>query len=145
MYQKLGETYPQIPFYTLLYMVYQIRFTSNEVRQLIVNHLETGIPIKYERRFSFTNPGTGEHNAFSLDVDKVKKLMHMNDVNALLWIDWVGKNPRRAKTVLKSDLIVLPSREEFDKIVDSDLLEAAKKLEQEKRQRLMAHLPETVN
>ena len=134
IYQKLA-TLPELSSWERLKMTFQIARCSENIRSEILTYLDDQTPSDFELNLQFQDPKTGELRNSTVTVRDVEQKLHIDTLPALLYMDWIRREPRRAAIYMRRiDSIELPSPEKLRAHIDPELLEAADKVYAQEQQ-----------
>ena len=127
IYQKLA-TLPELSSWE------RLKMTEN-IRSEILTYLDDQTPSDFELNLQFQDPKTGELRNSTVMVRDVEQKLHIDTLPALLYMDWIRREPRRAAIYTRRiDSIELPSPEKLRAHIDPELLEAADKVYAQEQQ-----------
>ena len=140
IYKKLAVL-SDLKSWQRLKMTFSIARCSDSIRSEILKYLDEQTSSDFELQLQFLDPATGTLRDSTISVRDVEQKLHIGTLPALLYMDWIRREPRRAAAYTRRiDTIQLPSLEKLRAHIDPDLLADADKVyakEQQEKENLL--------
>ena len=122
IYKKLAVL-SDLKSWQRLKMTFNIARCSDSIRSEILKYLDEQTSSDFELQLQFLDPATGTLRDSTISVRDVEQKLHIGTLPALLYMDWIRREPRRAAAYTRRiDTIQLPSLEKLRAHIDPDLL-----------------------
>ena len=131
IYRKLSE-HNSMSLFSLLKMTYSVAKCSEDIRSEILQYIDEGINPNYSMTLEFIDPKTKTIKKSTISSRMIEEKLHLDPFPALLYMDWIRREPRRAALFTgRIDSVILPDRNELRSQIDPEILKAADKLQRE--------------
>ena len=139
LYNKLADVQvsenAEMPVWQRLRLTFRIAKCSSAIQEEICKYIDTQEQPEYSLTIRFKDAKTKEIKETEVSCYDVQSKMHLQVIPALLYMDWLRREPEQAAffVVRKDDLPSIP-REQIRAHIDLDLLAKADKVRNEKLQ-----------
>lgn len=139
LYNKLADVQvsenEEIPVWQRLRLTFRIAKCSSAIQEEICKYIDTQEQPEYSLTLRFKDAKTKEMKEAEVSCYDVQSKMHLQVIPALLYMDWLRREPEQAAFFVarKDDLPFIP-REQIRAHIDPDLLAKADKVRNEKLQ-----------
>lgn len=125
LYNKL-ESVQGLTQWSRFMTTFKIARCSDAIRNEIIHFLESEAPSNYALELHFTDTITGKMRNETITCTMVQEKLGLEPLPALLYMDWLRRDSRRASLFTdKIDAVLLESVEDIRAHIDPELLKKA--------------------
>lgn len=116
---------------------FKIARCSDAIRNEIINFLESEAPSNYALELQFTDEATGKMRNETITSGMVQEKLGLEPLPALLYMDWLRRDSRRASLFTgKIDTVLLGSVEDVRAHIDPELLRKADEVRKNENEKM---------